>query len=278
MSNITNTIERVLIVTINGRGGVGKTFATTLVACWLLYHQLLQTLWDCDDNQSLSKLMPEASRHNLKPADGIETLIGKILDNAIGVADCPANITAELVSLFASTEFGPSLESIHGRLVILVPIVANDAVALDEIRRMVAAVKNVATYVIIKNERDGDDFTAFDASATGLYLKSLGALELHIPKLKANLQQLLNTDRLTLAQFIGRFWELRETDPREAFRQTVAAQAATDTLRNVFAQLDAMATTFLPTALVERIKGDKAVDAIKTFAQTAWKSKPQSVK
>ena len=275
MTNIPKPIERVLIVTINGKGGVGKTFITTLVAMWLSYHRLLQILLDCDDNQSLSKLMPQAERHNLKPSDGIEKLIAQILKKEIGVADFPANITAELVDLFASTEFGPSLDSISSRLVILVPIVANDLVALDEVRRMVAAVKSAATYIVVKNERDGVDFTAFDNSPAGQYLKSLGTPEIRIPKLKANLQQLLNTDRLTLTQFVGRYWSMRETDPKAAFPQTIPAQAAISTLRHIFVQLYGISSLFLPTAVAEkiRVETDDEPDELRTFCLNSWATK-----
>ena len=278
MSNIKKIIERVLLATMNGKGGVGKTFIAVLVAEWLAYRLLSYQLLDCDDNESLSKFLPQAQRHDLKLVDGIEKMIARILDSEISLADSPANITAELTALFTTTEFGPSLESIGGRLVILVPIVANDAVALDEARRMVAAIKGAATYVVVKNERNGDDFAAFDRSPTGQYLQALGAKELRIPRLKDNLQTLLNADRLTLSQFVGRFWELRKTDSKTAFRQTVSAQAATETLRSIFADLDGLAPALLPTSLVETAKDVDTQQAIQTFCQTSWNLKTTTVK
>ncbi len=111
----------------------------------------------------------------------------------------------------------------------------------------------------------------------GSTLKSLETPELHVRKLRANLQQLLNSERLTLPQFVGRYWDLRETNPKAAFVQTVPAQSALATLRHVFFQLDALAPLFLPTASVGKLAEKEAPDALNAFAQSAWKEKKQSI-
>jgi len=274
---MNNIVLRTLLGVINGKGGIGKTYVTTLVAQWLAFRSLCYTVLDYDDNQSLCRLLPGTQRHNLKPADGVESLLSKIIESEVTLADFPANITAEVTNLFATTEFKPSLESINGRLIILLVVVANDAVALDEARRLVAAIKDTATYIVVKNERNGSDFTDFDVSPIAQYLKTIGSETIRIPQLIPKLQAPLDSDRLTLAQFIGRFWELRETDPKAAFRQTVPAQSATTSLRFVFSQLDAIASKILPTALATKITTNDLPVSITNLGQTAWQAKKQAI-
>jgi|GEM_PF-1246674 len=269
-----NEIERVIIAVINGKGGVGKTLTTSIIADWLDCQLISYSLLDCDDNQSLSKLLPFAGRHNIKPADGIEMLIGKILENEITLTDTPANISTEVHLLFSSVDFAPSLESVYGRLVIMVPIVANDAASWDEARRTVMAIKTTASYIIVKNQFRGSDFSSFDNSSTGQFLKAAGAKEITIPKIDDSLQRLMNTDRLTLAQFIGRYWHLHSTEPVSAFRQTVQAQQATNHLNMLLTQLNLLAQTLLPATVVPRIE-TMSTAIIKDYCCRAWKRKNQ---
>lgn len=273
----TKTTERVLIAILNGKGGVGKTLIAAIIAEWLGFQLLLHTLLDCDDNLSLTRLLPDAKRHDLKPSDGIESLIAKILESEVTLADTPANISTELVSLFSSVDFGPSLEAVNGRLVVVVPVVANDAPCADEVRKMVAAMKQGATYIIARNELQGSDFAPFDITATGQYLQATGAASLTIPRLDPNLQHLLNADRMTMSQFVGRFWALHKTDPRAAFRQVVAAQVATKHIQNIFASLNGMAAALLPTATGPKIQ-EATPEAVKKFCCEAWAAKQKATK
>ena len=262
---------------IDGKGGVGKTVTASLYTQWLGCNGIVHTALDCDDNNSFTKIHPESGCHVLRSMGDIEALMAKILDNELTVADCPAGITAQLASVFSTVEYKQALDSIQAKLVIFVPFVANDAASLDEVRRLVSIVKSTATYVIVKNERDGENFTSFDASATAQFLNKLCTPEIRIPKLDGDLRQMLNADRLSVAQFIGRYWAMYESDKSAAFRQCPTAQKAINNLKFIFEQFDRIAPTILPTAALAKIRGITS-EAIREFCCDAWAKKQSSIK
>ena len=268
----TTEIELALWQFINGKGGVGKTLSATFFAEWLNYSGIVFRLLDCDDNSSLSKRLPEAQRHTVKSSSDIESLVGRIVECPVTLADCPSNITAEVDSLFLNTDFGPALESIHGQLVIILPIVTNDPDCLDEVRRIVKAIKTTAKYLIIRNERNGTHFSAFDASPTAMYLQEKGAKNMILPRLDDHLTHYCNVDRLTVAQFLGQFYSLKESNPMAAFPRAFPAQRAAILLRNVFSQLNDLAPFLLPPALAANIQ-PISVQAVKAFACRSWATK-----
>jgi len=217
--------------------------------------------------------MPDAKLHSVKTADGVETIIYKIRECEVTLADFPAGITAEVTGLFATTEFKPGLAAINGRLVIVMPILANDLVTLDEMRRLVTDVKDTPVYVVAKNEHDGNDFASFDRSTVARDLEGMKSPVIRVPSLNQNLRAILNENRATLAQYIGWFWELKMRDPQAAFPHTVSSQVATTALREMFSQLDKLAHVLLPTSLAEKLVNDDSGDAIKNFGRLAWSAK-----
>ena len=241
-----------LFIVANGKGGVTKTFFTAMLADYLAYRGLEHDLVDCDGNLTLTKQLPRAVQHSLKPSDGLETLIQRILDCPLTLADFPSNIGEEMTALFDATEYKPALEAINGRLVVFLPMVAHDAGAQDEARRLVTLVKDTASYVLIKNERDGQDFSQFDQSRTGRYLQSLNTPEIVIPRLYDPLRASINADRLTLAQFVGRYWDCKSTNRRLVLEHLNQAQVATKCFRQLVASLDKIAPSILPTAMTAR--------------------------
>jgi hypothetical protein len=283
--------ELVLDLIFNGKGGVGKTTIAAHLHEWLLFHGLSHLLLDVDDNRSLSRLCAQAQPHALKgkvevtedgvkvardvvTKEGVESLLHRILDAEIVIGDTPANVTAEFAQLFAAAQFRESFDAMKARLTFILVITATDTVAADEARRLVAAVKRDASYIVVLNERLGSDFTAYHASPTHDVLKSLGAPEIRFPAIPARIQRDLDASKLTLPQYVGRWWELRQIDTREAFRATLPAQEATTALKVAFTAFNSVAQALLPTAVagkIQPIDGEK----LKAFCQARWRQKQQ---
>ena len=278
--------ELVLDLIFNGKGGVGKTTIAAHLHEWLRYHGLSHLLLDVDDNKSLSRLCAQAQPHALKgkveitedgvkvtrdvvTKEGVESLLHRVLDAEIVIGDTPANVTAEFGQLFAAAQFRDSFEALHARLTFILVLTATDAVAAEEARRLVAAVKRDASYIVVLNERLGSDFAGYHASPTYQVLQSLGAPEIRFPAIPARIQRELDANKLTLPQFVGRWWELRQTNPREAFRTTLPAQEATTALKTAFTAFNSIAEALLPTATAAKIQpvdGEK----LKGFCLARW--------
>jgi hypothetical protein len=271
---IKTQIERVLINILNGKGGQGKTLIAAIIAEWMLFQLLTYTLLDCDENLSLSKLLPQAKRHDLKHHDGIELLISRIMDSRVTLADTPANISKELDTLFSNVNFGPSLDSINGKLIAVVPVTADDPAGWDEAWRLINSLQLLVTYVVVKNDIGGSDFSLFDGSATRQAFERAGASVLHLPKFDDNLRRWLAVERLTLCQFIGKYWEVLKINPAEAFRMAVPAQRATKHIEDIFGQLNAIAPQILPDSEISKIR-PISTDALKEFFICAWIAKKQ---
>jgi len=255
--------ELVLDLIFNGKGGVGKTTIAAHLHEWLRYHCLSHLLLDVDDNKSLSRLCAQAQPHALKgkveitedgvkvarevvTKEGVESLFNRVLDAEIVVGDTPANVTAEFAQLFAAAQFRESSEAMRARLTFILVITSTDTVAAEEARRLVAAVKRDASYVVILNERLGSDFTGYHNSPTHDVLQSLGAPEIRFPAIPARIQRDLDANKLTLPQYVGRWWELHQTNAREAFRATLSAQEATTALKKAFQSFNDIAEALLP--------------------------------
>ena len=132
---MNSIIEKTLNVVANGKGGEGKSTVTAATEDWLCYQDINHALLDCDDNRSLTKMHPQAQPHRIKSTDDIQSLIAKILESNVTVADTPANITSEIMALFSHVQFGTALEAINAKLVILVPVSASDAASFEEVAR-----------------------------------------------------------------------------------------------------------------------------------------------
>jgi CobQ/CobB/MinD/ParA nucleotide binding domain len=269
---MNSIIENTLNVVANGKGGEGKSTVTAATEDWLCYQGINHALLDCDDNRSLTKMHPQAQPHRIKSTDDIQALIAKILESNVTLADTPANITSEITALFSHVQFGTALEVINGKLVILVPVSASDAASFEEVGRLVAAVQKGADYVVVKNEKSGSDFSQFDQSTAGQCLRVLGASEIRFPRFEDKLQSELNARRLSLAQFIGYYWDLQKSDPRGFFNLTFFAQMATKHLQSIFLELNDIAPILLPTASVAKVR-EITSEGIKTACCQAWGKK-----
>jgi MinD-like ATPase involved in chromosome partitioning or flagellar assembly len=283
------TFERILNLVYNGKGGVGKTTVAAHLHEWLRYHGLDHLLLDVDDNKSLSRLCPLAEPHALKgkvevvedgvkkvkevvTKEGVESLLHRVLDAEVVLGDNPANVTAEFAQLFAATQFRDAFNSVGARLTFILVLTSSDTVAVDEARRLVAAIKRDSSYVVVLNERLGADFSAYHGSPTHQVLQSLNAPHILFPAIPARVQQVLDAGRLTLPSYIGRYWELRQKDPKAAFSATVSAQEATTALKNAFTAFNSVADALLPTAIAAKaqlIDGDK----LKAYCIQRWAEK-----
>ena len=288
MSPKINDVEfkSILNLVFNGKGGVGKTIVTSHLHEWLRYHGLDHLLLDADDNKSLTRLCPAAVPHTLTgkieavedgikvnraavTKEGVETLLHRVLDADIVLADNPANVTSEFSRFFASIQFAEAFAAVGAKLNFLLVITCGDTVAADEARRLVAAINVGASYVVILNERLGANFETYHASATHEVLKSLSAPEIRFPAIRAQIQQTLDEKRMTLPAYIGAFWELRKTDPKAWFRATAPGQDATTALKAAFNAFNSIAGALLPTAIAAKIQpvdGEK----LKNFCIARW--------
>lgn len=278
-----------LNLVFNGKGGVGKTVITSHLHEWLRYQNLDHLLLDADDNKSLTRMCPAAVPHALTgkieavedgikvsraavTKEGVESLLHRVLDADIVLADNPANVTAEFSRFFASIQFTEAFEAVGARLNFLLVITSADTVAADEARRLVAAINVGANYVVILNERLGSNFETYHASATHEVLKSLSAPEIRFPAIPARIQQVLDEKRMTLPAYVGCYWELRKTDPKAWFRATVPAQEATTALKTAFLAFNSIAGALLPTAIAAKIQpvdGEK----LKSFCIARWQER-----
>lgn len=291
MSTINKTaeFERILNLVYNGKGGVGKTTVAAHIHEWLRYHGLEHLLLDVDDNKSLTRLCSAAVPHALKgkvevtedgvklskdvvTKEGVESLLHRVLDAEIVLADNPANVTAEFAQLFAAAQFREEFDSIGARLNFLLVLTATDVVAADEARRLVGAIKRDANYIVILNERLGSDFSGYHGSPTHQVLQSLTAPEIRFPAIPARIQQVLDANRMTLPGYIGHYWELRKTDPKAAFKATLPAQEAVTALRTAFQAFNSIAGALLPTAIAAKIQPVDA-EKLKNFCITRWQER-----
>ena len=96
-----------VIFTLGGKGGIGKTFAMVLVAEYLVHHKVPHVILDCDiENKikgSISSFFPDARKIDPRKADGLDAFIDAALDEAspIVLADLAANTGVDVKRWFS---------------------------------------------------------------------------------------------------------------------------------------------------------------------------------
>ena len=96
-----------VIFTLGGKGGIGKTFAMVLLAEYLANHDIPLIICDCDiENKlkgSISSFFPDSKKIDPRKPDGLDVFIDAALDGTspIVLADLAANTGVDVKRWFA---------------------------------------------------------------------------------------------------------------------------------------------------------------------------------
>ena len=191
-------MKKQLLLVLNGKGGVGKSFFTVNFVQYLKDRKIAHVAFDSDnENSTLNRFHPEAGFLNLAHPRGLDPMVQALEGNRLVVVDCRAASTDLFLNFFSSTDLIGLLTSLEAVLTLVMPVGA-EIDSIEQLQRITRELGNRCRYVIVRNPVHEDALPLFDASRIRQQLKDeLGAKEISLTRMQPWLVDGLNRNNLT---------------------------------------------------------------------------------
>lgn len=194
-------MKKRLVLILNGKGGVGKSFFAVNLVQYLKDRKHEHRAVDTDnENSTLKRYHPEAAFADLNDPRGLDSLFAALEDAPLVVVDGRAASTDLVLDYFAEVSAFELLDSLNARLTIVMPV-NHEADSVTQIKLIADALADRCRYVIVKNEAHSQHFALYEKSRTrGRLVDELSAGELVMPRMYDWLVAALNQHNLTATQ------------------------------------------------------------------------------
>jgi hypothetical protein len=191
-------MKKRLILILNGKGGVGKSFFAVQFVQYLKDRGIAHAAFDSDDeNSTLKRFHPEAGFIDPNHPTEIDRMVEALRDNAVVVVDCRAASTRIFLKYFEDTDLSAVLEGMGAGLTIASPV-NHELDSIHQIQRLVGGIKGKTDFLVIRNEVHGEGFDLFDKSKLRQkLLNDLGAKEILVTQMQKWLVEGLQRTKLT---------------------------------------------------------------------------------
>jgi cellulose biosynthesis protein BcsQ len=190
-------MKKRLILILNGKGGVGKSFFAVNFVQYLKDRQIDHAAFDSDDeNSTLKRFHSDVGFINANQPTEIDKMVHALADHEVVVVDCRAASTRIFLDYFAETELPTVLANLGAGLTIACPV-NHELDSIHQIQRLVNALAGKADFLIIRNEVHGEGFDLFDKSKLRQKLTDLGAREILVTRMQKWLVEDLQKSKLT---------------------------------------------------------------------------------
>jgi GTPase SAR1 family protein len=193
-------MTKTLILVINGKGGVGKSFFAINLVAYLKDRQQPHAAIDTDhENSTLKRFHPEATFVNLEQPQQADVIFERLMDGSLVVVDCRAASTDQFLGYFSEIQVFDILAELGATLTIVSPV-NHEADGIEQIRVISQGLGNRCRYVIIRNQAHSDQFRLWDGSQTRKrVLEEYSGKEIVMPKLYPWLVTALNEHGVTVS-------------------------------------------------------------------------------
>jgi hypothetical protein len=193
-------MNKILLLVLNGKGGVGKSFFATNFVQHLKDHALPHAAIDTDhENSTLKRFHPEAEFINLSQPQQSDLMFERLQKHPLVVVDCRAASTDLFLDYFSELQVFDILADLHAQLVIVSPV-NHEADSIEQVRIISDGLGEKARYVVVRNHSHSDEFRLWDASqARTRVLADLNGCEIVLPKLYPWLVTAINEHEVTIS-------------------------------------------------------------------------------
>jgi len=176
--------EKRLILILNGKGGVGKSFFAVNVIQWLKEQRVAHKAFDSDnENSTLKRFHPETHFIHLEKRQKLDAIFSALEEHDLVVVDCRAASTDIILEYFEEIDLDHILEQSAASLLIVSPV-NHEADSVEQIRTVSDHLKSICLYLVVRNQSHSEEFTIYDGSRTREILHNdLGASDITMPKL-----------------------------------------------------------------------------------------------
>jgi len=189
----------------NGKGGVGKSFFAVNFVQYLKDKNVQFVAYDCDNENSTLKRFhgDNANFLDLSHPRGLDAMIRALEKTDLVVVDCRAASTDVFFNYFDEIDLQPTLKTLFTALTLIMPV-NQEADSIDQLQRITDKLKNICSYVVLRNTVHSDNFTFYDhAVIRKRLLKELGAKEITMTKLQPWLIEELSHNNLTITPAVA---------------------------------------------------------------------------
>ncbi len=193
-----------LILILNGKGGVGKSFFAVNFVQYLKDKNILHTACDCDnENSTLKRFHGEAVEFmDLSQPRALDAMFRSFEKNDLVVVDCRAASTEVFFDYFDLIDLRPTLEILSAELTLVIPV-NHEADSVDKLQRIVNKLGKACAYVVLRNEVHDDTFAVYEQSVVRQRLrKDLGMKEITMKKLQPWLVEELSLKNLPITEAV----------------------------------------------------------------------------
>ena len=193
-------MNKTLLLALNGKGGVGKSFFATSFVQHLKDHGMPHAAIDTDhENSTLKRFHPEAEFINLSQPQQSDLMFERLQKHPLVVVDCRAASTDLFLDYFSELQVFDILADLRAQLVIVSPV-NHEADSIEQVRIISDGLGEMARYVVVRNHSHSDEFRLWDASqARTRVLTDLGGREIVLPKLYPWLVAAINEHEVTIS-------------------------------------------------------------------------------
>lgn len=191
-------MKKRLILILNGKGGVGKSFFAVHFVQYLKDRQITHAAFDSDnENSTLKRFHPEVGFIDPDQPSEIDHMVDALQDNSVVVVDCRAASTRIFLKYFEDTDLATVLESLGAGLTIASPV-NHELDSIHQIQKLVSGLTGKPDFLVIRNEVHGEGFDLFDKSKLRQkLLNELGAKEIVVTRMYKWLVEGLQRSKLT---------------------------------------------------------------------------------
>jgi CobQ/CobB/MinD/ParA nucleotide binding domain len=197
-------MKKRLILILNGKGGVGKSFFAVNLVQYLKDRHIAHAALDSDDeNSTLKRFHPEVEFINVNDVREIDNMVRVLSETEVVVVDCRAASTRIFLDYFKEMRLPEVLENMAARMTIACPV-NHELDGIYQVQKLAAAVGGGADFLIIRNEVHGEGFELFDKSKVRQKLMNeLSAREVVVHKMHKWLVEGLQKHKLTVTAAIA---------------------------------------------------------------------------
>jgi hypothetical protein len=188
-----------LILILNGKGGVGKSFFAVNFVQYLKDKGIAHVAIDSDnENSTLKRFHPDTrflDLNNRRDLDGIFAALAKA--NLV-VMDCRAASTDLFIDYFTEIDLPTVLSAFGAKLTLVMPV-NHESDSVDQIQRLTEEFGDRCNYVVVRNAAHSDSFAIYESSEVRAQLADkLGGREISMTRLQDWLVEALNAENLTI--------------------------------------------------------------------------------
>ena len=188
-----------LILILNGKGGVGKSFFAVNFVQFLKDKGIVHVAIDSDnENSTLKRFHPDTRFLDLSNRRDLDAIFAALGKSNLVVMDCRAASTDLFLDYFTEIDLPAVLAAFNAKLTLVMPV-NHESDSVDQIQRLTEEFGERCNYVVVRNAAHSDSFAIFESSdVRDVLAKKLHVREINMTRMQDWLVEALNAENLTI--------------------------------------------------------------------------------